>query len=130
MNSVHNRLTGVNTWFLIEILSFYGYILAAVIFTFDYSIRSSMGWLPKNPESKDPLYKHDFLSYYRRDLHWAAFVQILFNVNLSLIALDRYLIFKESDADKQYTFSDMLFDKDYPHPLKIVGYLLLFNHAL
>ena len=33
MNSVQEfKLTGINTWFIIEILSFYGYILSAIAF--------------------------------------------------------------------------------------------------
>lgn len=127
MNSVEHRLTQINTWFLIEILSFYGYILAAIFFSFDYSFRSTIGWLRKNPHSHDPVWKHDFLAYYRRDLHWAAFVQILFTVNIALIAIDRYLVFKE--VTQQFGFRD-LFSADYPHPLKHVTYLLDFNHII
>ena len=33
MNSIQQyKLTGINTWFIIEILSFYGYILSAIAF--------------------------------------------------------------------------------------------------
>jgi hypothetical protein len=35
---------------MIEILSFYGYIMAAVIYTFERSIRSSMGWFKKTKQ--------------------------------------------------------------------------------
>ena len=36
MNSIPEyKLTGINTWFIIEILSFYGYILSAVAFIFE-----------------------------------------------------------------------------------------------
>ena len=32
MNSKDYKLSGLNLWFLIEILSFYGYIISAVLF--------------------------------------------------------------------------------------------------
>ena len=48
MKSQHEyKLTGINTWFIIEILSFYGYILSAVAFIVENSIKSSLGWLNK-----------------------------------------------------------------------------------
>lgn len=41
------KMTGLNTWFLIEIFSFYGYILAASITIFIDMTKSTMGWLDK-----------------------------------------------------------------------------------
>jgi len=73
MNSIKGRLTGINTWFIIEILSFYGYILSAVMYILEYSLKSAAGF-PKVKNADDPLHKHDFLVYYRKDLDWAAFV--------------------------------------------------------
>ena len=35
------KLKGINTWFIIEILSFYGYILSAMVFIFCCQIKSS-----------------------------------------------------------------------------------------
>ena len=74
MNSRVNRVSGINTWFIIEILSFYGYVGSAVIFILTHSCKSSCGYLKKNPNAEDPLYKYDFVAYNRKDLDWAAFV--------------------------------------------------------
>ena len=74
MNSVRNRLTGINIWFLIEILSFYGYIFSAIIFIASHSVASSMGIGVKPTHDTDPIYRHDFLAYNRKDVDWAAFV--------------------------------------------------------
>ena len=35
MNDKSQKLEGINMWFIIEIMSFYGYILSAVIFIFE-----------------------------------------------------------------------------------------------
>ena len=121
MNSITNRLTGINTWFLIEILSFYGYIFSAIIFIFTHSLSCSLGFTKKPIHDTDPSYKHDFIAYNRKDLDWAAFVQILFNVNMGLIAIDRYILFKDEVIDP---------DAIHPHPLSHVVYLLLANHVL
>ena len=45
-------------------------------------------------------FKSDFVAYHRKDLDWCAFVQILFNVNIVLIAIDKFLIFKD-EASKE-----------------------------
>ena len=78
MNSKDDRVSGINTWFIIEILSFYGYILSAIIFILTHSCKSSCGCKkPPDTEYEDdiePMYKHDFVSYNRKDLDWAAFV--------------------------------------------------------
>ena len=73
MNSITDRVTGVNTWFIIEILSFYGYIFSAVLFILQHSCKSSWGWKNKTDEVAD-LHKYDFVAFYRKDLDWAAFV--------------------------------------------------------
>jgi len=73
MNSIDNRLTGINTWFIIEILSFYGYIFSAVLYIFEHSLRSTLGY-PKQDDPDNPRYKYDFIAYNRKDLDWAAFV--------------------------------------------------------
>ena len=65
-----NKFEGVNIWFIIEILSFYGYILAAVFFILINICKSSLGWANFDPKR----YKLDFIVYYRKDLDWAAFV--------------------------------------------------------
>ena len=69
-----DKMNGINLWFLIEILSFYGYILSAMIFILFNICKSSMGWLKK----ADDRHHFDFIAYHRKDLDWAAFVQILF----------------------------------------------------
>ena len=78
MNSKTDRVSGINTWFIIEILSFYGYLLSAVIFIFTHSCKSIFGGKkPPDPEYEDdiePMYKYDFVAYNRKDLDWAAFV--------------------------------------------------------
>ena len=76
----HYKLTGINTWFIIEILSFYGYILSAVAFIVENSIKSSLGWIDKSHMMER--YKSDFINYHRKDLDWLAFVTILLNVNI------------------------------------------------
>jgi len=44
MNSdPEKKLTGINVWFIIEILSFYGYILSAIIFIILKMFESSLG---------------------------------------------------------------------------------------
>ena len=121
MNSVTNRVTGVNVWFLIEILSFYGYIFSAILFIFTNSIISSLGKKIVPTFNPDPIYRHDYLMFYRKDCDWAAFVQILFNVNIGLIGIDNYITFKDEVIDP---------DEVYPHPLKHITYLLLVNHIL
>jgi len=97
MKSVHQfKLTGINTWFIIEILSFYGYILSAVAFIIESSIKSSLGWT--NKEHLQERYKSDFINYHKKDLDWLAFVTILFNVNIGLICIDEFIVF--ADVDK------------------------------
>lgn len=109
-----HKLTGINTWFIIEILSFYGYIMSAILFIFETSIRSSLGMKVCKGES----YKLDFISYFRADLDWLAFVTILLNVNIMLIIIDEYIIF--ADVDKS----------QLDFPLKSIVYQLLVNHLL
>ena len=78
MNSTRARLSGINAWFIIEILSFYGYILAASIYILTRSCRSSWGCKRKESYTEeDPLYKHDFVAYNKKSLDWHGFVQIL-----------------------------------------------------
>lgn len=92
-SSPESKLTGINTWFIIEILSFYGYILSAIAFIFEHSIKSSLGWLDKS--HLQDMYKSDFVAYYRKDLDWLAFVTILFNVNVGLICIDEFIVFAD-----------------------------------
>lgn len=84
-------MQGINVWFVIEIFSFYGYILAAIIYIAENMIASSFGLIDKSDHKER--YKYDFLSYHRDDLHWFAFVVILFTVNISLVFLDKMIIF-------------------------------------
>ena len=116
MNSQKHKLTGINTWFIIEILSFYGYILAACVYILINTCSSMCGRLNKEGRLKTR-YMYDFVSFHRADLDWAAFVQILFNVNIVLILLDSFVTYaKVTDSSK--------------FPLKHCTYILLFNHAL
>lgn len=109
-------------WFVIEIFSFYGYILAAILFIAENMIASSFGLLNKRDYKER--YKYDFLSYHRDDLHWFAFVVILFTVNLSLIYLDKMIMFNHA---KLYYTLDLQINS---HPLFHVQILLLFNHII
>lgn len=98
MNSESDtKLTGINCWFVIEILSFYGYILSAIAFIGTHSIKSALWPLKKNPCFKDR-YKSDFVAYHRKDLDWLAFVSILFNVNVGLIMIDEFIIFATPES--------------------------------
>ena len=80
------RLSGINLWFIIEILSFYGYILSAIAFILENSFKSSLGILDKSHIKER--YQCDFIAFHRKDLDWLAFVTILFNVNVVLIFID------------------------------------------
>lgn len=77
-------------WFIIEILSFYGYILSAMYYIAESQIRSSLGW--RDIHRFCDRFKYDFVAYHRKDLDWMAFVTILFNVNLALYFLDDYVL--------------------------------------
>ena len=77
-------------WFIIEILSFYGYILSAIYYIAESQIRSSLGW--RDIHRFTDRFKYDFVTYHRKDLDWMAFVTILFNVNFALYLLDVYVI--------------------------------------
>lgn len=89
MNSKYDiKFTGINGWFIIEILSFYGYIMSAAVFILGTQIKSSLGYVDKINTPLSEVYKYDFVAYYRKDLDWLAFVTILFNVNIGLILID------------------------------------------
>ena len=115
-------MSGINVWFVIEIFSFYGYILAAILFIAENMIASSLGLINKNDYKER--YKYDFLSYHRDDLHWFAFVVILFIVNLSLILLDKMIIFNYA-----HIYNSLDLDVNM-HPLFHVQILLLVNHFI
>ena len=87
----------MNGWFIIEILSFYGYILSAIIFIIERSLRSSFGAINREAPLYKEVYKFDFLAYHKKDLDWRAFVTILTTVNLILIYLDEEFIFVETN---------------------------------
>lgn len=70
----------------------------------------------KREKEHDDRYKFDFITYYRKDLDWLAFVTILFNVNAGLIFIDDYVIFADCP--------------DAKHPLRHCTYILLANHLL
>jgi len=91
------KLVGINVWFIIEILSFYGYILSAILFIYLKSLESSLGWYDKSHIADR--YKYDFLSYHEKDLNWIAFVFILFVVNIGLIMIDQFVLYSPYDED-------------------------------
>ena len=76
-------MSNMNLWFIIEIMSFYGYILAAMFFLLERSIRSAFGWLKKSGKTED-YYKFDILAYFKLDTDWYAFITILLLVNMGL----------------------------------------------
>lgn len=104
MSPEETKFRGINTWFIIEILSFYGYLFAAVIFIVETSLRSSMGMLNKT-NMKDR-YKTDFIVYHRLEIDWLAFITILFTVNMALIVIEEAIIF----------------DAEHENPLRSVMY--------
>jgi hypothetical protein len=58
------------------------------------------------------------VAYHRKDLDWLAFVTILFNVNIGLICIDEFIIFREVNKET------------LQFPLKSIVYQLLVNHLL
>ena len=64
------RMIGINIWFIIEILSFYGYIFSAIIYILIVICKSSFKKLHKNKDRNNI----DFIAYHRKNLDWAAFV--------------------------------------------------------
>ena len=113
-------------WFVIEIFSFYGYILAAIIYIAENMIASSLGLIDKSDHKER--YKYDFLSYHRDDLHWFAFVVILFTVNISLVLMDNIFIFNSSH---KHTYMTQVQIKDHDaHPLFYLQVVLLVNHFI
>jgi len=60
---IGGKLTDMNVWFLIEIMSFYGYIFSAIYYIAENQIRSSLGL--KKPESFADRFKFDFLQYHK-----------------------------------------------------------------
>jgi len=100
-SSPSQKLSGINVWFIIEILSFYGYILSAMIFIWIKAVESSLDWQNTSHmkmEYKRDRYKYDYLAYHEKDINWVAFVFILTYVNVSLILIDEFVIFANIDT--------------------------------
>lgn len=117
MNSPsESKLTGINIWFVIEIFSFYGYILSAIAFILFHSLKSSFSSV-KYECFKDR-YKYDFLAYHKKDLDWLAFVTILLNVNLGLICIDDYILYPPGKREGKH------------FPLRGIMLQLMCNHLL
>ena len=51
MTCSERKMSNMNLWFIIEIMSFYGYILAAMFFLLERSVRSTFGWLEKTDKT-------------------------------------------------------------------------------
>ena len=96
------KLKGINSWFVIEILSFYGYITSAIAFILFHGLSSSI-W-NKKYKCHEERYKYDFLAYHKKDLDWLAFVFILFSVNIMLLCIDDYVIFNTPEKRQGHTF--------------------------
>ena len=73
-------LEGYNLWFTIELISFYAYIGAAILFIFERSLISNLGLI--NKKTIADCYKYDFINYHEKELNWMAFIFIMFLVNL------------------------------------------------
>ena len=58
-----------------------------------------MGYPSERPNRQN----YDFIEFYRKDLDWAAFVQILFTVNLGLIAIDTNITYHDYPPEKYET---------------------------
>lgn len=107
------KFNGVNTWFIIEIISFYGYLLSAMIFILENILKSSCGILNKT-HLKDR-FKTDFIVYHREEIDWLAFITIPFSVNICLIIIEELIIFR---------------DDDHQNPLRNIMLILLIGHFL
>jgi len=70
---------GYNLWFQIEIVTFYGYQLAAILFILESTIRSNFGLMNKDHISDR--YQYDMIHYHLQELHWMSFIVIRILVN-------------------------------------------------
>ena len=120
------RLKGINLWFIIEILSFYGYILSAMAFIIENTVKSSLGILDR--KCLKERYQTDFIDFHRKDLDWLAFVTILFNVNVVLIFIDEFVIFTGPDRMVEDPVTGEKKLREFP--LRNITYQLLINHFL
>jgi hypothetical protein len=93
------KLQGINAWFIIEILSFYGYIISAIWFIMENSVRSTFGWLDKT--NLKERYKTDFIVFHRQEIDWLAFLTILLLVNSGLLAIEELVILKGIPLDQR-----------------------------
>lgn len=82
------KLSGLNNWFIIEIMSFYGFIIGAALFILESQVRSSFGLLKK--ENMRDRYKYDLITYHRQEIYWYGFVVILLFVNVCTILINWY----------------------------------------
>ena len=96
-NGVPIKLQGINAWFIIEILSFYGYIISAIWFIMENSVRSTFGWLNKTNLAER--YKTDFIVFHRSEIDWLAFLTIMLLVNTGLIAIEELVILEGIPKD-------------------------------
>jgi hypothetical protein len=116
----NNKMRGLNVWFIIEILSFYGYITSAMWFILESQLRSSFGYLDKS-NMKDR-HKYDLINYHRAEIDWLAFVIILFTVNIGLMITNHFL------RPELLTYEPWQDPND--SSLKPLMYQCLFNHFL
>ena len=79
MNSHAKYFEGYNLWFQIEIVTFYGYQLAAILFILESTIRSNFGLM--NKEHISDRYQYDMIHYHLQELHWMSFIVIRILVN-------------------------------------------------
>ena len=87
------KMNGINTWFLIEIFSFYGYIISAIILSIKHSLLSTFGLLERDDEIDEiedlrTYGKNDWLENNRANVEWSAMILIMLCTNTGLILID------------------------------------------
>ena len=73
-------------WFIIEILTFYGYIVSAVGFIAWNQIHKSLGF--HQPVRYAERYKYGFLQYHKDALKWLSLLTILLGVTAVILIID------------------------------------------
>ena len=65
MNVEEGKMLGLNLWFIIEIMSFYGYILAAIIYITAWMLESTYRSYRGVDRKRTDNYKYDFIRVHR-----------------------------------------------------------------
>ena len=78
------KITGLNMWYIIEVLTFYMYLLSAMGFIAKTQILRSCG----KQQQYDDRYKYGFLRFHQIQLKWLSLLMILVMVSLSIMIID------------------------------------------